>query len=221
MADEVRRAGEQVSGKAGGKERVLAAEIMADAERQAERKVSLARESAEEALQAARAAVAGIESELLAAASARLERERSRLLADIPHEKQVRTLRAKEEVIGRLFEEALGELRSRPGAEMLPVLVRFAAGAIGLLEGTGFVLVVSARDAESGGEALVRETAAAVKRGDGRDVTLRVEPALDAGEGGVIVKSETTGQMVDDSLGTRLRRVRAGLRDPIARMLWT
>ena len=94
------------------RENPLAGEILADARRQAERKIASSKRTAEGIISSARRQTEEVEQEVLQAARKRLEHEQALILADIPHQKQVRTLRVKEEVIASLFEQTLQDLRS-------------------------------------------------------------------------------------------------------------
>ncbi len=202
----------------GAKEQALAGEILADARRQAERKLAQARRRGDRALEAARAKGTETEQRVLAAAAERLERDRARMLADIAHQEQVRTLQVKDEVIQELFTQALETLRQRKG-DVLRVLVRLSVDAIAHLPGDRLELEVARLDAESFSAALGEQVAAGVRAAHGRGVRIEVVASDELPAGGVIVRS-AEGRMIDNSFAARMRRTAPALRDRIAELIF-
>jgi vacuolar-type H+-ATPase subunit E/Vma4 len=200
--------------------KALAEEILADARRQAERKRNRARKRAERIVSSARRKVDGIRKEALAEAEERVEHETRRILADVPHQDQVRTLAAREAAIDGMFQQALRELAAETGAEAADAVVRLAADAIGLLDGERFMLEVRPADAESLGVELSRRVPDEVARRGDRQVTVEVVSAPDLDGGGVQVRTADGSRLVDQSYATRLRRLGPRLREETARIVF-
>lgn len=202
------------------KEQALAEEILADARRQAERKVGRARKRAEQILQSARSQIEDIEEKAAEAAAEKVARETQTIMADVPHQEQVRTLQVKAEVIARVFAESLEALKAQMGSDAPAVLARLSSDAISLMPGRRFILEVGARDAEQYGTRLAEETVAEVERTQNQKVTAEVAVSPEITDGGVIVKSADGPQMVDNSFATRLRRAQESLRSQIAEIIF-
>jgi len=202
------------------KEKVLADEILADARRQAERKLASARRTAERVAKSADSQARVIMDKAVKAAEETLERRTRMILADVPHQEQVRIIRIKEQVIDRLFSESLAALRSREGYDVMSVLVRLGSDAISCLPGDRFVLRAAPRDVAALGGELAERTAAEVRKTQNRDVTVDVVPSDDLQEGGVVVETADGGQIVDNSFATRMRRARGRLRRRIAERIF-
>jgi len=200
------------------KERALTDEILADARRQAERKAASAKRAAERTVASADKQIEATEKEMMAAAQKRLEHETSLITADIPHQKQIRTLRVRSEVVDGLFEQSLQAVRERRDADRLSVLVRLSVGAVAVIEGDSVTLELSPQDARELGNALVQKVAEHMKAsGRSVQITAAASPAL---AGGVVVKSGDGRTMVDNSFAARLRRVRQDLRGKIAALIF-
>lgn len=202
------------------KEKALAEEILADARRQADRKLASARRAAEAALRSARARTGAIEQEAFAAADRTIERETRTILADIPHQEQVRRLRVMEELVSRQFHDALDILRARAPRALLPSLVRLTVDAIALMDGDRFAIEVAPRDADRLGTDLAEQARSEVRKRAGRGVAIDVVPSSALADGGVIVRSAHGRLMVDNSFATRMRRAHEGLRGQVARILF-
>ncbi|MFW6107825.1 MAG: V-type ATP synthase subunit E family protein [bacterium] len=195
----------------------LADEILADARRQAERKLKRARRRAKSLIRSANRRAEAAKDKAAEQAAQRAEHEAERVLADIPHEEQLRRLRAKAEVIGELFEDAVEEVRSAD--DPAAALARLAADAIERMQGDAFVVDVSREDAAALGDEFAGRVAGEVGRSGGRAVSVRLAPTERSG-GGVIVRSADARQVVDNSLATRVERFRPRLRDRIAGLIF-
>ncbi|MFO7897469.1 MAG: V-type ATP synthase subunit E [Planctomycetota bacterium] len=195
----------------------LADEILADARRQAERKLKRARRRAKSLVRSANKRAAAAKEKAAEQAQQRAEHEAERVLADIPHEEQLRRLRAKAAVIGQLFDDVVEEVRSSDDRPAL--FARLAADAIGRMQGDAFVVDVPREDAPALGDEFGGRVADEVARSSGRTVSARLEPT-DRGGGGVIVRSADGRQVVDNSLATRVERMRPRLRDRIAGLIF-
>jgi len=198
------------------KEQALADEILADASRQAERKLSRAKKTAERILKSANSQVEVILERAVKGAEEKLQHRAEMILADVPHQEQVRIIRVKDEVIDQLFSESLAALQSRESYDVLSVLVRLSCDAIACLPGDGFVLHVAAQDVAAPGGELAERTVGEVGKTQNRDITVTVAPSDDLPDGGVIVQTADGRRMVDNSFATRVRRTRGRLRRRIA-----
>ena len=195
-----------------GKERALAEEILSDARRQADRKVERAKKRSERLLRNAGTQAEEVEREADAAARERAERQCRRVLADLPHQEQVRTLRVKEEVVERIFDEALEAARTVGEGESLAALVRLSRDAAAPMNGDRFVVELSPADADRFGRAVAERLAA-------EGVTAEVAPSAEV-PGGVVVRTGDGRQVVDNTFATRVQRVRPLLRAQIAEQIF-
>ncbi len=202
------------------KEQALADEILADARRQAERKLIRAKKTAERIVKSATSRVEVIMGRAVKAAEETLQHRAKMILADVPHQEQVRIIRVKEQVIGRLFSESLAALRSRKGYDVMSVLVRLGCDAIACLPGDSFVVRAAARDVAALGGELAERTVAEVGKTQNRDVTVEIVPSDELSDGGVIVQTADGRRMVDNSFATRMRRTRGRLRRRIAERIF-
>jgi len=202
------------------RQQALADEILSDARRQAGRKTGRAKRTAESVLKNARSQAEEIERRATEAAEQKAERAAATVMADLPYQEQVRILRVKDDVVGRLFAESLEALEALPAGEMLPVLAGLTGEAIGLMPGGRFVLELRAEDAEQFGGELARQAAADAKKVTGRDITVEIATSPEVTGGGVIVRSADGPKMVDNSFAARIRRCRQRLRGEIAEIVF-
>jgi vacuolar-type H+-ATPase subunit E/Vma4 len=200
------------------KKQALADEILSDARRQAERKLDRARKRAERLIRTARAKVEGIEQEAMGAASEKLDGEKALLMADVPHQDLVRTLRARDKALQSLFDKTLSTLAAREGLDVLAVLTSLSVDAVAQMSGDTFVLELAERDAESCGNELVTRVADEVKAADGRELQLTAAASDDIPEGGVIVRSDR--ELVDNSFAARAKRAERELRGQLADIIF-
>ena len=205
--------------EADNRQQALADEILSDANRQAERTVGRAKRRAESILKTARSRAEDTKQKAAEAAAKKAEHNAATVMADVPYQEQVRILGVKEEVVGRLFADALDALHALPGDEMLEILVSLSVEAVLLLDGDEFVLEVSAEDAEQFGSQLADRVAADAGKAKRGDVAVKIAASAEA-TGGVIVRSASGPKMVDNSFATRLGRCREALRGRIAEMMF-
>ncbi len=195
---------------------VLRDEILADAQRQAQR---LIRKAEREAAALVDKAVAECEQqcqEKLAAARAAADRHRALTLATVPVQiGRMRASRAERE-LESLRETVRGQLVARTGFDYRESLLALAAEAVARMEGDAFVLQLAAGDLKTHGPALVAAVAARAGRPD-VTVTLDTQPA-DIG-GGVIVRDPPSRQVWNNSFEARLDRLWPILRNQIAEHL--
>jgi vacuolar-type H+-ATPase subunit E/Vma4 len=195
---------------------VLRDEILADAQRQAQR---LVRKAEREAAALVDKAVAECEQqcqEKLAAAQAAAERHRALTLATVPVEiGRMRASRTERELVA-LRESVRGRLVDRTGFDYRESLLALAAEAIARMEGDAFVLQLAAADLKSHGPALAAAVAARAGRPDAT-VHLDAEPGDISG--GVVVRDLQGRQVWNNSFESRLDRLWPLMRNKIAEHL--
>lgn len=202
------------------RQQALADEILSDARRQADRKTGRAKRTAESVLKNTRSQAEEIERTATEAAEQKAERAAATVMADLPYQEQVRALRAKDDVVGRLFADSLEALEALPPGEMLSILAGLSVEAIGLMQGGRFVLELRAEDAERFGGELAGQAADDAKKVTGRDITVEIATSPEVTGGGVIVRSADGPKMVDNSFAARIRRCRQRLRGEIAAIVF-
>lgn len=201
-------------------EKILTDEILADARRQAKRKLETAKQSADQILSKGRSNADETKKNILDEAHRKLEHDRGLILADIPHQRQIQTLQIKEQIIAGLFDQALSKLKSRQGYDLGAALVELSAQAVAELGGDSFLLEVAPQDAKAFSERLLRDVPARVQQATGRKATFQVAESDKLPDGGVIIRSADGRMMVDNSFATRIRRARQALRTDIAKLLF-
>jgi vacuolar-type H+-ATPase subunit E/Vma4 len=195
---------------------VLRDEIIADAERQAER---LVRKAQRESRMLVDKAVAECEQqcqEKLATARVAAEHHRMLTLATVPVEiGRMRALRAERELTA-LRDAVRDRLLARAGVEYGDSLLALAAAAVARMAGDAFVLQLAKEDLKTYGPKLAAAVGARAGRPDAT-VTLDSQPA-DI-RSGVIVRDPQGRQIWDNSYEARLQRFWPILRNQIAEHL--
>jgi len=192
---------------------VLRDEIIADAQRQAER---LVRKAQREGKLMVDKAVTECEQqcqEKLDAARATAERNRMLILATVPVEiGRLRATRTEQELTA-LRDTVRDQLLARAGFEYRQCLLALAAEAIAQMEGDAFVLQLAQEDVKEHGPWLASGAAARAGR-PGVTVTLDAAPA--SIRTGVIVRDPQGRQIWDNSFEARLDRLWPLLRHQMA-----
>jgi vacuolar-type H+-ATPase subunit E/Vma4 len=192
---------------------VLRDEIIADAQRQAER---LVRKAQREAKLMVDKAVTECEQqcqEKLDAARATAERHRMLILATVPVEiGRLQATRAEQELTA-MRDAVLDRLLARTGFDYRDSLLALAAEAIARMEGDAFVLQLADQDLKEYGPGLATGAAARAGRPE-VTVTLDARPA--AIRTGVIVRDPQGRQVWDNSFEARLHRLWPFLRHQLA-----
>jgi vacuolar-type H+-ATPase subunit E/Vma4 len=195
---------------------VLRDEIIADAERQAER---LVRKAQREAKMLVDKAVGECEQqcqEKLEAAQAAAQRQRMLILATVPVEiGRLRAARTEQELTA-LRDAVRDQLSARTGFEYRQCLLALAAEAIAQMAGDAFVLQLANEDAKKHGPWLASGVPARAGR-PGVTVTIDDTPA--SIHGGVIVRDLQGRQIWDNSFEARLRRLWPLLRHQMSKHL--
>ena len=192
---------------------VLRDEILADAERQAQRLIRKAEREAKAILDKATAESKEQRASKLAAAQENADRKRALISATVPVEVgRMRARRVEEELLA-LCEQVRTEIKERRLEDYDAILATLAAEALASMEGDTFVLQLNEKDRQALGGTLGAVAAQQAGRPD-VSVTVSAEPArIDAG---VIVRDAEGRQVWDNSLEARLERMWPRLRSQIA-----
>ena len=202
-------------------EEVLGSEVLADAERRAERIRRRGRRSAASIRQKAEEEARKVTRDILAQARRRGERTSQMVLATVGVEAMKTHLTLKEEVIGASLEVAWQRLLARNGYNYATVLVDLGAAAISRMPGEEFVLQLGDEDAERDGEAVCRQIEEKVSTEWGRHVQVRLSPEHPLIAGGCVVLSADGRLRYDNSFEARRRRLYQQLRRLAARDLFS
>jgi len=191
-------------------------EILADAQRQAERLIHKAEREAQSFIDKATADSRQEQQSKLAAAQASADRSRTLMLATLPVDiGRTRSVRVERELL-TLRDRVREALDTRAGFDYEQTLVNLAAEALGRMEGDEFILELSVQDLKAMGQTLP----AAVRKQIGRShitITVSSEPADITG--GVIIRDLVGRQVWDNSLRARLNRLWPQLRNQLAESL--
>jgi vacuolar-type H+-ATPase subunit E/Vma4 len=197
---------------------VLQQEILSDGRRRAERIIQAARAQADKALADRRAAVEAEVAGVVAEGRRRAERRADMVLRTVDQEVSRRKLAAREALIQEVLEQARKELEGLSGDRYGELAVELAESAIRGMCATDFLVQVVAPD-ENGlnVNALADRIVSGLAR-EGRRVSLRAE-GLSGGSKGVIVLSADGRLRWDNTIESRLRRLRRQIRARVAPIL--
>lgn len=195
---------------------VLRDEIIADAERQAERLVRKAQREAKVLVDKAVGECDQQCQEKLEAAQAAAQRQRMLILATVPVEiGRLRATRTEQELTA-LRDAVRDQLLARTGFDYRQCLLALAAEAIAQMAGDAFVLQLAKEDEKEHGPWLASGAPARAGR-QGVTVTIDATPA--SIHGGVIVRDPQGRQVWDNSFEARLQRLWPLLRHQMAEHL--
>ena len=196
-----------------GSHNVLRDEIIADAERQAERLVRRARRESKSMVDKAVSECKEQCREKLEAAAVAAERERMLILATVPVEiSRMRATQAEKELT-ELRDAVRDRVAARRDFDYSDCLLTLASEAIRQMEGDAFVLQLAPQDTEKYGPSLAAGAAARAGR---PDVTVTIDQqTVDIG-GGVVVRDPEGRQVWDNSFQARLDRLWPLLRHQMA-----
>lgn len=196
-----------------GSHNVLRDEIIADAQRQADRLVRRARRESKMMVDKAVSECEQQCQEKREAAAAAAQRQRLLILATVPVEiGRLRAMRAEQELMA-LRDVVRDRLLARQDFDYGACLLTLAAEAIRQMEGDAFVLQLASQDTEKYGPSLA---AAAAARAGRPDVQVMIDQqAVDIG-GGVVVRDPPGRQVWDNSFQARLDRLWPLLRHQMA-----
>lgn len=195
------------------KSKTLASEILADAQKQAERKTSSAKKTAERIVHSAQAQVENIEQDAIKQAQKRLDHQSRLIQADIPHQKQIRTLQVKQQVIDAILNDAIKKMLSNDSQHPDALLIALAAMSVEQILSDDIVLELSQRDAARG-ENIIRALKA-------KYASKTFKAATNANiKGGVIARSANGRQIVNNTFESRLLRTQHELRNRLAKLIF-
>lgn len=192
----------------------LCAEVLADAQRDADELLSRARAQAAEIVAAAEQQVLEIHKEAMDAARAEALLRSGFILAAVPLERARMRAARIESVLDELRAGARCRLDSGQGFDCGETLILLASEALAHMAGDEFVLGLCARDHGSIGPRIAGE----VRRRLGRtDLRLETEADPSWSECGVIVRDRLGQRVWDNRLSARLERMWPAMRREIAR----
>ena len=201
-------------------EELLGSEVMADAERRAERIIQRAERDAEGIRRRGQQQGRGAAEEILQAARQRAEHASNAVLATVAVEAHKAELAAQEEAIDACLTAAYQQALEKDGYDYHTVLVELAAAAVVQMPGDRFRLCLMADDAQLRADGLPQQVEAAVKERTGRTVQVELAGEHPRIAGGCIVLSADGRLRYDNSFEGRLRRQRDLLRRVAARELF-
>jgi vacuolar-type H+-ATPase subunit E/Vma4 len=191
----------------------LVGEILADAERQAERLERRAKKDAKALVAKAKEDAEAEGQVKVEAAKAEAARRRERVLASVPVE--MRRMRAEkiEAALDAIRETVREQLASRQGFDYGELLRSLALEAVNRMEGDAFVVSLNEADRARHGDALPELLRSKCDRGAVRAEIADTPAAI---EGGVIVRDTEGRQVWSNSLSNRLDRMWPALRSEVA-----
>ncbi len=201
-------------------EEVLGAEVIADAERRAERVRRRGQRDAERIRQKAEEQAGQTSEDILTEAQRRAERVSQMVLATVEVEALKVRLALKEEVIGAALEAAWQRLLAKDDYEYVTVLVELAAAAIAQMPGEEFVVQLGDDDTGRSGEEVCRRIEEAVSVGGGRQVRVQLSAEHPRIAAGCVVFSADGRLRYDNSFEARRHRLYQQLRQAAARDLF-
>jgi vacuolar-type H+-ATPase subunit E/Vma4 len=198
---------------------VLRDEILADAQRQAERMIRKAERDAQAIVDKAAAESRQERETKLAAARAAAEHQHVLTLATVPVEiGRLRAIRVERE-LSALRDQVRTTLLARQGYPYGESLTVLAAEAIACMEGNEFILELSQDDLREFGATLVEAVRKRIGRADVA-VSVRAAPEdITDITAGVLIRDGQGRQIWDNSLDARLRRMWPLLRSKVAQQL--
>jgi len=198
-------------------EEPIAGEIMADAQRRADRTRQRAEREASRILEQARREAAREREGILQEARARLEHQKQVLRARMELELQAMRQRRRGEAVERvrqLARQKLAELADSD--EHRRALVELALLAIARMSGDEFTLILRQEDRDRWGRELPGELAAAARERLGRQVSIQISDETVHALGGLIVSGAGGRQVADQTFDARLERLWDELRAHVA-----
>jgi vacuolar-type H+-ATPase subunit E/Vma4 len=203
-----------------GQEDALAREILADAEKRADRARRKAKRDAAAIRKDAEREVVRARDRAVEAAGEAIAH--SEEIADARVEQDITRLRlfAHEAVIESVREKAQAHLRELASSdEHRVVLQDLALGAIGQMSGHRFELILRADDRERWGEELASEVATAAGNRFRRALQVRLAEDTIEAAGGLMVRGADGHELADQTFGTRMERLWPQIRSEVAGML--
>jgi V/A-type H+-transporting ATPase subunit E len=197
-------------------EKALEEEIVADAERQAQRLERQAQREADRIKEEAREKAEEEAERTRRRAEERAEQERARAEALIGQEVAATRRRARQQILEEVRDRALQKLRELADDDRYAdVLVQLAVRAVDAMEGERFELVLRDEDRERLADDLPGRVAEAVEDQLDRQVELTVSDESLDGSGGLVVRDESGRQMADQTFEGRIERLWSPIRQEL------
>jgi vacuolar-type H+-ATPase subunit E/Vma4 len=193
-------------------EELLGSEVIADAERRAERIRRRGERDAEQIHQSAEKEATEAAEAVLEDARRRAEQASEMVLATLGVEAQKVTLALKEGIVQRAVDAAWQSLLAKERYDYRGTLIQLASSAIGQMPGGEFTLQLGEEDRERVGEEVCRRIEEAVAAHGGRAVKVRLSPTYLRIAGGCVVTGENGRLRYDNSFEARERRMHEEVR---------
>jgi len=152
--------------------------------------------------------------------------EGQRLVAETKIDVRRKRMDAQEEAIAQSFEEAkkvleeLAEKGKRDEFVYKGILFNLIASASEVVAGNKLELVFNQRDRKTFNKTMLNEVRELVKKRTGRDISLALTEETMQFLGGVIVRDTEKSMEVDNTLETKLNRLKETIRVDVARILF-
>ena len=152
--------------------------------------------------------------------------EGQRIIAETRIDVRRKKMDAQEEAIAASFEEAkkalaeLGEKGKRDNLVYKDIMFDLIASASEVVAGNKLELVFNQRDSKTFNKEMLREASELVKKRSGRDISLALTDETIQHLGGVVVRDMEKQVEVDNTLETRLNRLKESIRVDVAKILF-
>ena len=152
--------------------------------------------------------------------------EGQRIIAETRIDVRRKKMDAQEEAIAASFEEAkkaleeLAEKGKRDNLVYKDIMFDLIASASEVVAGNKLELVFNQRDSKTFNKEMLREASELVKKRSGRDISLTLTDETIQYLGGVVVRDMEKQVEVDNTLETRLNRLKESIRVDVAKILF-
>jgi V/A-type H+-transporting ATPase subunit E len=152
--------------------------------------------------------------------------EGQRIIAETRIDVRRKKMDAQEEAIAASFEEAkkaleeLAEKGKRDNLLYKDIMFDLIASASEVVAGNKLELVFNQRDSKIFNKEMLREASELVKKRTGRDISLALTDETIQHLGGVVVRDMEKQVEVDNTLETRLNRLKESIRVDVAKILF-
>ncbi len=152
--------------------------------------------------------------------------EGQRIIAETRIDVRRKKMDAQEEAIAASFEEAkkaleeLAEKGKRDNLVYKDIMFDLIASASEVVAGNKLELVFNQRDSKTFNKEMLREATELVKKRSGRDISLALTDETIQHLGGVVVRDMEKQVEVDNTLETRVNRLKESIRVDVAKILF-
>jgi len=152
--------------------------------------------------------------------------EGQRIIAETRIDVRRKKMDAQEEAIAASFEEGkkvleeLAEKGKRDNLVYKDIMFDLIASASEVVAGNKLELVFNQRDSKTFNKEMLREASELVKKRSGRDISLALTDETIQYLGGVVVRDMEKQVEVDNTLETRLNRLKESIRVDVAKILF-